>query len=330
MTEEKNNSQYLFFKSSLCFEKPHRLTDVLSWHGHIPFAFVITEMLRPNVFVELGTHRGDSYCAFCQAVKNLKLNCTCHAVDTWKGDEQAGFYGDDIFREFRAYHDSLYGEFSNLMKMTFDEAIGRFPDDSIDLLHIDGCHTYEAARHDFESWLPKTSERGVVLFHDTNVRERNFGVRRLWGELKETYPSLEFTHSHGLGVLGVGKSIPQEVLAILNLEGDDETWVKNFFAALGDRIFMDGNIARLEEELSVCRSVPSLEAAIKERESAISDRDRRIRELENQAYDRLLRLVDKTDKLLQAELVLRMMKNSKAWRVAEFLRRMLGMFQQPM
>src|SRR5207237_355175 len=51
----------------LVFEQPRRLTDVDSWHEHIPFAFFAVAALRPRLLVELGTWKGDSYCAFCQA-----------------------------------------------------------------------------------------------------------------------------------------------------------------------------------------------------------------------------------------------------------------------
>src|SRR4030095_9798116 len=99
----------------------------------------------------------------------------------------------------------------SILPSTFDEAIGYFADHTFDLLHFDGFHNYEAVKQDFEKWLPKLTDRSVVLFHDINVREREFGVWKLWEELKPQYPHFEFVHSHGLGVLAIGKGYPDEL-----------------------------------------------------------------------------------------------------------------------
>jgi hypothetical protein len=50
------------------FRRPTR-TDVDSaWYGHVPFAQWLMRAARPRVFVELGSHAGVSYGAFCEAV----------------------------------------------------------------------------------------------------------------------------------------------------------------------------------------------------------------------------------------------------------------------
>ena len=188
--------------------KPRTLSGTSAWQSHIPFAFAAVELLKPQLFVELGTHKGDSYFAFCQAVRHLGLPASAFAVDNWKGDEQAGLYDESIWEEFSCLNENLYQEFSKLLRMTFDEASGLFEDRSVDLLHIDGYHSYEAVRHDFERWLPKMSRSGVVLLHDTRVFAKGFGVWRLWLEKSAQYPSFEFQHGSGLGILAVGEKVP--------------------------------------------------------------------------------------------------------------------------
>ena len=168
--------------------EPHNLSSPAPWAGHIPFAAWLMALMRPCTLVELGVYSGISYLSFCQVAMQRQIPLRAWGVDTWQGDAHAGSYdGAAILRTLREQHDARYGHFSTLLQKTFDEALADIADGSVDLLHIDGLHTYEAVRHDFESWLPKLSERAVVLFHDTAVRQGDFGMWQFWDELKQRF-----------------------------------------------------------------------------------------------------------------------------------------------
>lgn len=207
-----------------------------AWLEHVPFAFWLVEAHKPKVFVELGTHYGVSYFAFCQAIDHLAIDSRCFAIDTWKGDEHSGFYEDRVFDKVKTHNNTLYSGFSRLVRSTFDQALEHFEDNTVDLLHIDGLHTYEAVKHDFESWLPKLSSRAVVIMHDTNVRERGFGVFKLFSELKTRYSSFEFFHGHGLGILKIGDDQNQIVESLFlsdKSEGSDQQEIRRLFSRMG-------------------------------------------------------------------------------------------------
>jgi glycosyltransferase involved in cell wall biosynthesis/predicted O-methyltransferase YrrM len=194
------------------------------WIGHIPFAFELVGRLRPKIIVELGTYSGSSFAAFCQAVEACELDTKCFGIDLWEGDIHMGKFDEELFRETSTYLASHYPGVAELVRKDFNEAVHLFADKSIDLLHIDGTHTFEAVSNDFNTWLPKVSDRGVVLFHDVNVNVENtgpasvhFGVRRVFDGLKGRYPHLEFDHCWGLGVLVVGKDAPRAVTEMIEM-----------------------------------------------------------------------------------------------------------------
>lgn len=216
----------------IVFQRPYRL-KITGWAQHTPFAMFLMQTLKPKLFVELGTHWGTSYCAFCQSVKFNMLDTRCYAVDTWEGDSHVGFYGDQILEDLRTHHDLLYSDFSNLLRMTFDDAALYFEGEQIDLLHIDGYHTYEAVKHDFTTWLPMLGKQGIVLLHDISVREREFGVWRFWNELKEEYPTFEFHHGSGLGMVAGGGGVPEQLRMLFEAPDEERHKIQTFFASAG-------------------------------------------------------------------------------------------------
>ncbi|NRB37885.1 MAG: class I SAM-dependent methyltransferase [Pseudomonadales bacterium] len=247
--------------------EPKSLKLPSSWVGHIPFAFWLVDNLNPKVFVELGSHNGDSYFSFCQAIK-ANGSCCCYAIDTWEGDEHAGLYTESVFDYVSKHNQENYESFSTLKRMYFSDALKDFENNSIDLLHIDGLHTYEAVKEDFETWLPKMSDQGVIIFHDVCVDDHGFGVWKLWDEIKNRYPHLLFKHSHGLGVLGVGKELPK---LMQDLFSGEQLVVEEVFSALG---------MRLEDKFVDFRQIISdFDSELKKRNKEISMLQEEMKEL---------------------------------------------------
>jgi len=176
-----------------------RIYGVGAWTPHLYFACDLVAVLKPALLVELGVDRGESYFAFCQSAAENKTGTRCFGIDTWRGDEHAGGYDETTFTQV-SKHNRNYESFSTLLRCTFDEALRRFKEESIDVLHLDGLHTEAAVRHDLEAWLPKLRSGGLLLLHDVGVRSKGFGVWKIWGELREQSRSWTFHHGPGLGV----------------------------------------------------------------------------------------------------------------------------------
>jgi hypothetical protein len=263
------------------FQEPDHLLGP-SWVEHIPFAFWIVDALRPETLVEVGTESGNSYAAFAQTVEALGLPTACYGIETWQGDRQ--IREENVLNGWRDYHRRRFSTFSRLTRASAADAVRQFADDSIDLLHLDGYHARGAQRHDLAMWLPKMSHRGVVLLHDVNAIEKDQGAWHEWREIEQAYPSFTFLHESGLGVLGVGRDLPEPVAWLLRRpsEGPEQvSEIRLFFSQMGRRLSLQ------HENTEAARTIGELRARLAGGES--NDR----RSVEPRAGDEIPSLVQR-------------------------------------
>jgi len=150
--------------------------------------------------------------------------------------------------------DYLYGSFSELIQSTFDEALPCFSENSICLLHIDGLHTYEAVKHDFETWLPKMQKNGIVLFHDISVVQESFGVKRFWNEVKKDFAHFEFYHSSGLGVLALSDPPSPLLGEMIHASEEQANLLRSLFRGVGNSSLEEEYVKLTREHVSIVRS----------------------------------------------------------------------------
>ena len=224
-----------------------------AWIDHVPFGYDLVAALRPKLLVELGTSTGMSYFGFCQSMKEHQIDGVCHAVDTWEGDAHTGAYDGSIFDLVNAHNRQNYHGFSYLLRMRFEEALVHFDDASIDLLHIDGLHTYEAVKEDFDTWYPKVRPGGIILFHDIQSRMKDFGVWKYWQDLQKDYDeTFGFNHGFGLGVLrkpGGDRSNDSELVQLLfGSSPETQTKLRQFYVHASKHLNNERLVKRLNGE----------------------------------------------------------------------------------
>jgi predicted O-methyltransferase YrrM len=235
------------------------------WGGHRNFAYDLVVALQPKRIVELGSHYGCSLFAFAQAIKDKGLPTELFGIDTWQGDEQAGFYSNEVFELVQKTISEHFSRIPiTLLRKTFLEARADIEDQSVDVLHIDGLHTYEAVVEDFDTWLCKLAPEGVVLFHDVNPK-LTYGSRQHWEEVSARFPSLRFDHSWGLGVL-FPKGDSKKVLVA------GEFWEER---RLVYQYRAEGRLAS-QQVRDLSRFIDEQKVAMDKMESMIRDRDEAI------------------------------------------------------
>ncbi len=72
--------------------------------------------------------------------------------------------------------------------------------------HLDGDHSYQGIKFDFEHTWPRLKRKGIIALHDVQTPDADgnqYGTRRFWQELQNDieYDSLELPGICGLGFI---------------------------------------------------------------------------------------------------------------------------------
>jgi len=170
------------------------IDDIVSaWKGHRVFAEFLVKIIKPKTIVELGVDYGFSTFCFANSLQNT--DGIIYGIDLFEGDTHTGFRNtyNKVIENINMHNLTnikiVKGEFSEIAK------IWNLP---IDILHIDGLHTYNAVKNDYEKWSKFLKNDGIILFHDVTSFEE---IAQFFRDVNDGLYKLYFTHSAGLGIL---------------------------------------------------------------------------------------------------------------------------------
>lgn len=126
-----------------------------------------------KTIVEIGVQTGVSAHHMCRAAEVTKGHY--YGYDIWA---PFGVYDDnwpdnqkdiltDIFLSGGIKRDTFTFTQINTFDSTFPSLLNQHTGGSIDFAFIDGCHSYDGIKNDFEAVYPLLTERGSIMFHDT-------------------------------------------------------------------------------------------------------------------------------------------------------------------
>lgn len=124
---------------------------------------------KSGTWVEIGSWMGKSASYCVVELQRRNMSYMFHCIDPWTGSEE--------HKDLKVIQEGkLYEEFNkNVLpirhlihphRMTSEEASKKFKDDSVDVIFIDGDHSYEGVKKDLECWFPKIKSGGVIAYDD--------------------------------------------------------------------------------------------------------------------------------------------------------------------
>lgn len=161
--------------------------------------------LDPRIVVEIGTHKGGNSFLFSHALPSVRRVV---GVDLWVQNAPKLIFFARHGQIYRALHGD--SRTANMRQLVEKQLKGQ----AVDFLFIDGDHSYNGVRADFQLYAPLVRPGGIVAFHDIVPDHRTrYGretgcyageVYRLWSEIKQLYNYEELINDADQDGFGIG------------------------------------------------------------------------------------------------------------------------------
>jgi len=160
--------------------------------------------LAPKRILEIGTCKGGSLYMWTRLASP---DATIVSVDL-PGGKYGGGYSrlrTPIYRRFARAQQRLHLlRADSHASGTFSEVKRLFGSEPVDFLFIDGDHTYEGVKQDWEMYSPLVRKGGLIVFHDVAGNYGETHAKRVWDDVKRGYAHREYMfHPHGFYGIGV-------------------------------------------------------------------------------------------------------------------------------
>lgn len=198
---------------------------------HVPFLFWLIEVGGAVSFVTLGLRDGVAHFAACQALDKLQPDAKCYGVDAWT-DLEGCVPGD-----LTTYNSEMYQEISELITGAPATVARKFDEESVNVLLIDLDDAPGVIETLLQDWLPRLSERSVVLIH--GVRDERFtgeAGQTVLARMGGRFPLFHLHGGSGLAVLLTGSEQDERLTKLARLKRGEPGFneVRHVFRRLGD------------------------------------------------------------------------------------------------
>ena len=129
---------------------------------------VLSRLIKENdlkVGVEIGAKAGEN-------IKHILSACSdviIYGIDCWDPNFKYQTWSKGLQSVNEKKFNDVAIKFPGRavkVKMWSNQAVGHFPDNSIDFVFIDGNHDFESVYYDITFWLPKVRKGGFITGHD--------------------------------------------------------------------------------------------------------------------------------------------------------------------